>query len=133
MARVSNWSVSRYDGEFINASMDRLRKAAEVIADAARSRVPVGTYSRPIYRRGPYAGCEWTKRDAGALKRTIRVVEKRQQGAEMAIIGKQRNVRVYAGNWLVYYAQIVEYAGRQFLRPALNSSKEKIRQILENG
>jgi len=47
--------------------------------------------------------------------------------------GKSRNVRVYAGNYLVYYAQIVEYNGKQFMRPALNSSKAEIRSILENG
>lgn len=121
--RVSNWRPEAYDKEFISASMDRLRKAAEVIATKARSKCPVGTISRPIYKRGPYAGKSWTARDAGALKKTIRVVEK----------NGVRNIRVYAGNFNVYYASIVEFAGKKFLRPALNESKEEIRSILENG
>lgn len=128
--RVSNWNPQQFDGEFMNASMDRLREAAEVIADKARSKCPVGTISRPIYKTGKYAGQPWTARDAGALKKTIRVVEKKEQGTE---IMKSRNVRVYAGNYLRYYAQIVEYNGRTFLRPALNASKSEIRSILENG
>jgi len=60
MARVSNWNPQRFDGEFMHASMDRVRKAANVLADAARRNCPVGTVSRPIYRRGPYAGQPWT-------------------------------------------------------------------------
>ena len=128
--RVANWNPQKFDGEFINASMDRLRKAANVIADKARARCPVGTISRPIYKTGPYAGQSWTARDAGALKKSIRVVEKKGQGA--AIL-EDRNIRVYAGNYNVYYAKIVEYAGKKFLRPALNESKDEIRNILENG
>ena len=103
--------------------MVRLKKAAEVVAAKARSKVKVGTVSRPMYKSGPYAGQPWTARDAGALKKTIRVVEKKGV----------HNVRVYAGNYLVYYAQIVEFSVKRFLRPALNSSKKEIRRILENG
>lgn len=129
--RVENWNPQRYDGEFLEAGMDRLRKAADVVAERARTNCPVGTVSRPVYRSGPYAGQPWTARDAGALKRTIRVVEKHQSfGTELA---RARNVRVYAGNFLVYYARIVEYAGRKFLRPAFEGSRSEIRNILENG
>jgi len=128
MARVSSWNPQRYDQEFADAAMERLREAGEVIAEAARAKCPVGTVSRPIYKRGPYAGQPWTKRDAGALKKTIRVVEKHDQhGTPLA---KGRNIRVYAGNYLVYYAKIVEYAGQKFLRPALASVKSRIRSIL---
>lgn len=130
MARVSNWKPEQFDSEFANAAMDRLRKAAHVIADKASANCPVGTISRPMYKTGPYAGKPWTARDAGALKKTIRVVEKKEQGA--AIL-ENRNVRVYAGNYIVYYAKIVEYAVKAFLRPALNASKGEIRNILENG
>jgi hypothetical protein len=128
--RVANWHPEKYDGELINASMERLRKAAEVIANAARAKCPVGTVSRPIYKKGPYAGQPWTARDAGALKKTIRVVEKKEQGTSMA---KIRSVRIYAGNYITFYAAIVEYAGKAFLRPALNASKSEVKNILENG
>ncbi len=128
--RVSNWNPQAYDSEFMNASMDRLRAAAEIVASKARAKCPVGTLNRPIYKRGKYAGKPWTARDAGALKKTIRVVEKKGEGTGFAQL---RNIRVYAGNYLVYYAQVVEYNGRAFMRPALNSSKAEIKNILENG
>jgi Bacteriophage HK97-gp10, putative tail-component len=131
MGRVSNWNPQKYDQEFASASMDRLRKAAEVIAEKARAKCPVGTVSRPIYKRGPYAGQPWTARDAGALKKTIRVVER--IGDEGKPLAEGRNIRVYCGNYITYYAKIVEYGGRAFLRPALNESKDEIRNILENG
>jgi hypothetical protein len=128
--RVSNWNPQSYDGEFMNSSMERWKAAAEVIASKARAKCPVGTLSRPIYKTGKYAGQPWTARDAGALKKTIRVVEKKEKGTE---IMKNRNIRVYCGNYIVFYAQVVEYNGRAFMRPALNASKSEIRSILENG
>lgn len=127
--KVSNWNPQKYDGEFINAALDRMEEAAEIVASNARARVPVGTISRPIYRRGPYAGEPWTARDAGALKKTIRVVRKHEAGA---VIAESRNVRVYAGNYLRYYAKIVEYT-TPYLRPALNGAKAQIRSILGGG
>lgn len=127
--RVSNWNPQKYDGEFVNAALDRLETAAEIVATNARARVPVGTISRPIYKRGPYAGEAWTARDAGALKKTIRVVRKHEVGA---VVAESRNVRVYCGNFLRYYAKIVEFT-QPFLRPALNASKGEIRRILQGG
>lgn len=128
--RVSNWNPQAFDGEFMNASMDRLKAAAEVIASKARAKCPVGTISRPIYKTGKYAGKPWTARDAGALKKTIRVVEKKEKGTEFA---KSRNIWIMAGNYITYYAQVVEYNGKAFMRPALNASKSEIKSILENG
>jgi len=131
MARVSNWRPQKFDKEFLNASMDRLVKAAHIVKDNAEVLCPVGTVSRPMYKRGPYAGKDWTKRDAGQLKKSIRVSEK--YGARNDPINEPRNVRIYAGTRRAYYAQIVEYAVKKFLRPALNKSKSKVRSILENG
>ncbi len=154
--RVSNWNPRKFDGEIITASMDLLEQAAEVIAEDARRRVPVGK-SRAKYKRyretiyfkqlrtqtGRFSGSiitkgdlvdypggsgkDWTAREAGALKKTIRVV--RLKG------DTRRNVRVYAGNREVYYARFVEYGtvkmkAKPFLRPALNASKAKIQTIL---
>lgn len=129
--RVADWNPQQHDAAILEASMERLRKAAELVADRARAKCPAGTLSRPIYKKGPYAGKPWTARDAGALRKTIRVVEKHERyGTE---VGRFRNVRVYAGNYLVYYASIVEYAGKKFLRPALEGARAQIRTILENG
>lgn len=126
--RVEAWNPEKYDEQFEKASVERLVEAAEAIADAARSRCPVGTVSRPVYKRGPYAGQPWTARDAGALKKTIRVRQKTSKSGKP--LRRKANVRVYAGNYLVYYAKIVEYAGRAFLRPALWNSLSRIRQIM---
>lgn len=128
--RVANWNPSKFDGEFAAAAMERLRAAAEVVAASARGIVPEGTLSRPMYKTGPYAGQPWTARDAGSLKKTIRVVEKKDPHG--AAILESRNVRVYAGNYLVYYAKIVEFT-KPFLLPSLNASKKDIRSIMENG
>lgn len=106
----------------MTAAMDRLEKAAEVIAEDARRRVPVG---ERVTGKG-----KWSNREGGALKKSIRVVRLRDS--------KARNIRVYAGNKEAYYSRWVEYGtskmkARPFLRPALNSSKAKIQSILRNG
>jgi len=120
--RVVNWNPQKADTEIINASMERLMAVGELIASKARSMVPVG---KSIAGKG-----KWSSREAGALKKSIRVV--RLQG------DPRRNVRVYAGNREVYYARFIEMGtvkmrARPFLRPALNSSKSEAKQILLNG
>ena len=126
--RVENWNPNVMDQAFEDVAIDRLVEAAEVVAKSARSKCPVGTVSRPIYKRGPYAGQPWTARDAGALKKTIRVVRKLTKSGKP--LARKRNVRVYAGNFLVYYASIVEHAGKAFLRPALTQSIPEIKSIV---
>lgn len=137
--RVSNWRPEQFDGEFMNASMDRLRDAAEVIASKAKSNLASAikhAVSRPPYKTGDYANEPWTAREAGSLLKSVRIVEKKETyGTLMATF---RNIRVYVGNYLVYYALPFEYAttrkrGKAFLRPALNASKTEIKSILENG
>lgn len=129
--RVSNWHPEKYDKEIAGSAMDRLRAAAQVVAREARGRCPTGSISRPMYKSGPYANQPWTARDAGSLKRTIRVVEKKGP-EEGAMLFESRNVRVYAGTYIVYYASIVEHT-RPFLRPALEASKGAIAGIIRGG
>ncbi|HPV49840.1 MAG TPA: HK97 gp10 family phage protein [Smithellaceae bacterium] len=110
--RVSNWNPQKFDGEIMTAGMDRLEKAAQVIASGARQRVPI---------------------DSGKLKNSIRVT--RLKG------DTRRNIRVYAGNRTkggAYYAHMVEYGtvkmkAKPFLRPALNAAKSQIQGILRGG
>ena len=103
--------------------MDRLEVAAERIADRARNLVPIG--------QNVEGSGKWSKREAGALKKTIRVV--RLKG------DPKQNVRVYAGNGKdVFYAGFVEYGtvkmkARPYLRPALNSVKAQIESIIGGG
>lgn len=128
--RVANWNPTKDDDRIMAASMERLVKVAEIIADKARSKVAVGTVSRPVAKTGKYAGKAWTAREIGALKKTIRVVVKHDKNI--------RNVRVYAGNHVVFYARHVERgtakkAARPFLRPAVQQSKAEAKQILLYG
>ena len=145
MVRVSNWNVERYNGELIGASMDRLRKAANVLKDNAEtileSKIGKGwggtgkkrfNIRREPYKTGQYAGQDWTAREPGSLVKTLRVTEKREDAALVATFGRNRNIRVYAGNREVYWAKLFEYY-QPFLRPAVNKSKAAIRNILENG
>lgn len=122
--RVANWKPSRYDDKFYNVGYNRLKDGAEILADEIRRKCPVGTTSRPMYQTGPYAGQKWTARDAGQLKKSIRVVEKK--GSWGFEVHRARNVRVYAGHYLAYYARIVEYY-TPFMRPAWRSTLRKVK------
>jgi len=120
--RVENWYPEKITAEIEKKAMDRLEKAAESVASRARGLVPVG---KDVAGKG-----KWSKREAGALKKSIRVV--RLKG------DPKMNVRVYAGNRDVFYARFVEYGtvkmkARPFLRPALNASKASIKATVENG
>lgn len=130
--RVVNWSWKEADEMVAKGARARQLKAANVLADEVRRRCPVGTVSRPMYRRGPYAGQPWTKHDAGALKRSIRVVEKKGAGFTGHVIKDLGGVRCYAGHYYAWYAAIVEYF-KPFMRPAVEASKTKVKNILENG
>ena len=135
--RVENWSWREADKMVVNASRKRLKKAAEVMADRVRRNCPVGTISRPMYRSGPYAGQPWTKRDAGELKKSVRVVERNEEKYGFALahfksLGNYGDVRVYVGHYLAWYAHVVEYT-RPFMRPAVASTKAQVKNILENG
>lgn len=115
------------DETFEHVAIERLVEAAEVVAAAARRGCPVGTVSRPMYRRGAYAGQPWTARDAGQLRKSIRVVTRKTKSGKA--LTKKRNVRIYAGHYLAYYARIVEHS-RPFMRSALNGSIPAIRSIV---
>jgi HK97 gp10 family phage protein len=123
--RVEGWNPGPITAEVEKKAMDRLAKAAEVVASKARSRCPVG-FSVPKGKG------KWSGREAGALKKSIRVV--RLKG------DPKMNVRVYAGykGGDVFYARFVEYgtvkmSAKPFMRPALNGSKSEIKGIVENG
>lgn len=133
--RVSNWNWSEADRMIGKASLERVRKAAHVVADRVRQNCPVGTVSRPMYRSGPNAGKPWTAKDAGQLKKSIRVVELKEEkfGYAFKAFGITHGlVRVYAGNYLAYYANIVEYS-KPFMRPAVEATRQQVKEILENG
>ena len=125
--RIENWNPNSWDQTFENVSMKRLLDAAEVIAKATRRKCPVGTITRPMYKSGPYAGQFWTARDAGELKRSVRVV--RQKTKSGKAFSRKRNLRVYAGHKKAYYASIVEYS-KPYLRPAQAATLSQVKAII---
>ena len=125
--RVANFNPNRFDQTFEKVSIKRLVDAAEVVAAATRRNCPVGTISRPMYKSGPYAGQFWTARDAGELKRSVRVV--RQKTKSGKTFSRKRNVRVYAGHKKAYYASIVEHS-KPFMRPAQSSTLSQVKAIV---
>lgn len=125
--RVGAWNPNAMDETFENVAIERLVEAAEVVANHALQKCPVGTVSRPMYKTGPYAGQSWTARDAGQLRKSIRVVRKKTKSGRA--FSKMREVRVYAGHFLAYYAPIVEFY-KPFMRPALAQSISEIRSII---
>jgi len=125
--RVESFNPNEFDQIFEDIAIDRLVEAADVVADEVRRKCPVGTISRPMYRTGPYAGQPWTARDARQLKKSIRVVRKKTKSGKA--FSKKRNVRVYAGNYLAYYASIVEHS-QPFMRPAYYKSLAKVKSII---
>lgn len=126
--RVEVWNPSAMDETFENVAIERLVEAAGVVATHARQKCPVGTVSRPIYKTGRYAGKLWTSRDAGRLKKSIRIVRKKTKSGKA--FSKKRDVRVYAGSYLTDYTYAVEYGGKAFLRPALTESISEIKSII---
>ncbi|MEN6464447.1 MAG: HK97 gp10 family phage protein [Syntrophaceae bacterium] len=124
--RVENWNPNAFDQTFENVCIERLVEAAEVVAANARRNCPVGTISRPMYKTGKYAGQPWTARDAGQLRKSIRVVQKKSKSGRPLM--SKKNVRVYVGHYLAYYASIVEHS-KPFMRPSFEASIPAIKSI----
>jgi hypothetical protein len=125
--RVENWNPNVADQTFEDIAMDRLLDAAKVLAANVRQRCPVGTVSRPMYKTGPYAGEPWTARDKGQLRKSVRVVQKLSKSGKPLM--SRKNVRVYCGHYLAYYASIVEFS-KPFMRPSFEASVPAIKSII---
>lgn len=131
------WNQKPFNLQLSTEGHRRAKKAAEVIAQAAREECPVGTVDRPMYKTGPYRNQPFTKRDNGTLRKSIRVVERDREKygygfAQFENIGVYGDVRVYAGNYYAYYAAIVEFSN-PFMRRAQARTHGRVKDILENG
>lgn len=122
------------DEVVMGEAMRRLEAAGEILAaqirSNLRSQIKNPNYSRPPYKSGKYAGKWWTARDAGELLRSVRVVTKRDSA--------HRNVWIITGNSKAYYSAAYEYStdpgrGKKFYRPALASSRSRMKSVIENG
>ena len=132
--RVENFNPNKFDETFENVAIERLVEAAEVVKNKAKQKLQsqIGTrkttgISHPIYKKGPYRGQAWTARDFGQLLKSIRVTRRKTKSGRAFL--KMRNVRVYAGHYLAYYADIFEFY-KPFMRPALWESISEIKSIV---
>jgi HK97 gp10 family phage protein len=133
MVRIEGFKPEQFNhAEVEKIALARLVDAADVVAQAARRLCPVGK-SHPKYQTGAYAGQDWTAREAGQLRDSIRVVLKKAEGG--AALSRPLNVRVYVGNKRAFYARMVEYGtskmrARPFMRPALAAAANTVKSIL---
>jgi len=128
--RIGQWHPDKWDKEFEDIAMQRLMECAEVVAQKARLKCPVGTVTRPARPGQP----RWMERIPGQLKRSIRVVRKKTKKGQGKPFKRSRTVRIKAGHFLAFYATFVEHGcptiKKPFLRPALYSSIPEIRSIM---
>jgi hypothetical protein len=134
MPRVTYWNPELAKEIVTGQAMIRLRKAGNILKDQIKSNLTAAiknpNYSRPPYKTGPHAGKWWTARDAGELRKSVRVVEDFE--------GVHDNILIICGNSKAYWAAMYEFAtspkrGKKFFRPALSSSRSKMKAVLENG
>lgn len=113
--RIESWNPNKFDETFENIAMDILVRAGEIIAEKAKKHInPKLNLSRPVYKKGNYRDLPWTSRDAGRLKRSIRVVRKKIKGGKA--FSRRRNVRVIAGHYTAYYPYWVEFGSSTIKR-----------------
>jgi len=144
--RVSQWKAHDVLSEIAGRAIDNANDFMDLVVADAKRRCPVGT----IWREGKFANAKvsftpktgsnkgtlvsfgtqkrWYGREPGNLRDTIRRVNKPDSG----------NVRVYAGNFKIYWAFMVERgtsktAAQPFLRPAFFSAKNRLKKAIKNG
>lgn len=134
MPRITYWNPELAKEIVTGQAMIRLRKAGNILKYQVKANLTAAiknpNYSRPPYKSGPYAGKWWTARDAGELRKSVRVAEDRE--------GIHNNILIICGNSKAYWATMYEYAtspkrGKKFFRPALSSSRSAMKAVLENG
>jgi len=132
--RIETFNPNKFDEEFEDVAVERLVKAANIVRAAAKKRLTgqIGRgattgINRPVYKSGDYAGVAWTAREFGQLMKSVRVTRKKSKSGRRFL--KAKNVRVYAGHFLAFYADIFEYY-RPFMRPALEESLPMIKTLI---
>lgn len=145
--RVANWNSQNVFSQIKTIAWENGRRLMDEVTAQAQRQCPVS----PIVRLpGKFASARvsftpktgrnkgkpvsfgtqkrWTGRFPGQLRGTIRRVEK----------GGSGNIRVYAGNFKVYYAHMVERGtirtmAQPFLRPAFQVAKAKAVETIKKG
>lgn len=132
--RVEYWNPEAAYKDFSDISEKRVLKAANVIKNAVRRHLQsqIGTgettgISRPMYKTGRYRGQPWTARNFGELLKSVRITRKKEMYG--TLVWSKQNIRVYVGNYLAYYASILEFY-RPFMRPAVEATLSEVKEIM---
>lgn len=122
--KIANWRAKEVFNEISTQAFKNAETVMDQVAAAAKIKAPVGT----ITRTATGSSKVWTERIPGSLRKSIRRVSRTDKN----------NVRVYAGNFQVYYARFVEMGTvkmrkRPYLRPAFQEIKARILNTIRNG
>lgn len=144
--KITGWRAKEILDDIADLAVDNANEAMDEVVRIAKSKCEPGT----VYREGGFTSANvsfvpktgrhkgervefetlkrWKGRKPGSLRSTIRRVTMREDG----------NVRVYAGNFKIYYALYVERGTtkmekKPFLRPAFMEVKPRMLDIVKNG
>lgn len=155
--RIANWHTKEIFKRIEDSAYDNANAVMDTVVEAAKNRCPppgkTNIYRPPGWSSAhvefiPKTGKDkgklvsfntdkrWIGRDPGDLKRTIRRVNKQESMGG--------TVRVYAGNFKIYWARYVEMGtastgwggpahAQPYLRPAFKGVKSGIVSKIKNG
>ena len=144
--RLESWREGEVFNEITETALKNANGVMDDVVTLARSMCPVGTISRPggwssanvafTPKTGKNKGTpvsfhtdkQWKGREPGDLRNTIRRVNRKDSG----------NIRVYAGNFKIYWAFMVERGTiktrpQPFLRPAFQQVQTTALEKIKNG
>jgi len=150
--RITGWRLPQICDEIKALAIDGANHTMDDHVQMSRALCPVGTVTREggfkmanisfiattrkrrkipehLQRRVSFQTQQWTGREPGSLRATIRRVNK---------LSRPGNVRVYAGNKKVNYAHFVEYGTakmrkRPYMRPAFQIAKKEFKRNIEQA
>lgn len=148
--RVERWKAPEVFTQIFDQALDNANQVMDEVVENAKRLCPVGTVTREGKEvlqgvsftpktgknRGSlveFQGKRWTGRKPGSLRDTIRRVNKSGSG----------NVRVYAGNYRIYWAFMIErgfhdrggkwHPGKHFLQNPFHAKKGQFLNRIKNG
>jgi len=144
--RLESWREGEVFNEITETALKNANGVMDDVVTLARSMCPVGTISRPggwssanvafTPKTGKNKGTpvsfhtdkQWKGREPGDLRNTIRRVNRKDSG----------NIRVYAGNFKIYWAFMVERGTvktrpQPFLRTAFQQVQTTALEKIKNG
>lgn len=144
--KIAKWNANKVFGDIYNQALKNGNALMDDIAARAKARCPIGSITRegkwshnvsvsftPGSGRGKgklvkFTGKRWMGREPGNLRDTIRRVNIHNSGS----------IRVYAGNFKIYWAFMVERgtsktAAQPFLRPVFHSARSRALRSIKQG